>query len=63
MMAKFEQRQEFEMGEWFDKFSALHARTEKRVQRDQAKQRNGVAHPEQPAQMPSALAHRKPWSV
>ncbi len=65
ILAKFEQRQEFELGEWFDKFSALHARTEKRVNRDKARQQQPqpVGQVEQPQPMMSVLAYRKPWSV
>jgi len=63
ILAKFEQRTEFELGEWFDKFSALHARTEKRVNRDRANKGNGPAQVEQPAPLPSILSLRKPWSV
>lgn len=63
IIAKFEQRTEFELGEWFDKFSALHARTEKRVNRDRTNKGNGAVQVEQPQQRPSILSFRKPWSV
>jgi hypothetical protein len=62
-LAKFEQRTEFELGEWFDKFSALHARTEKRVNRDRKNNGNGVGQVEHPPEKLSALSFRKPWSV
>lgn len=62
IIAKFEQRTEFELGEWFDKFSALHARTEKRVNRDRAKQGNGVERVDETARTIGVLALRKPWS-
>ncbi len=63
LIAKFEQRTEFELGEWYDKFSALHARTEKRVNRD--RKNNGQEAPrlEQLDKAVSALHYRKPWSV
>ena len=63
VIAKFEQRQEFELGEWFDKFSALHARTEKRVNRDRARQNNNSAPTDEPLDRPSVLALRRPWSA
>lgn len=63
IIAKFEQRTEFELGEWFDKFSALHARTEKRVQRDRTNKGNGTVQVEEPPRATSVLAYRKPWSV
>lgn len=62
-MRKFEERTEFEMGEWYDKFSTLHARTEKRVNRDRKDKGNGAAVVEQSLERPSVLAYRKPWSV
>jgi len=67
-LEKFEQRTEWELNEWYDKFSTLHARAEKRVTRDARK--NGAAQPgsqraPQPEDdpRPSVLALRKPWSV
>jgi len=63
IIEKFQQQTDFEMGEWFDKFSALHARTEKRVNRDRANKGNGPVQVEQPAPLPSILSLRKPWSV
>jgi hypothetical protein len=63
IMGKFEKQMDFELGEWFDKFSALHARTEKRVNRDRANKGNGPVQVEQPAHLPSILSLRKPWSV
>lgn len=62
-LAKFEERQAFEFGEWYDKFSALHARTEKRVNRDRKANGNGSVAVEQPLERPTVLAFRKPWSV
>lgn len=62
-LRKFEERTEFEFGEWYDKFSALHARAEKRVNREK---RNGGEPPnrvEQNDRAVSALQFRKPWSV
>lgn len=64
----FEKRTEWELGEWYDKFSTLHARAEKRVNREARK--NG-RHPgvatvtSEPVrdERPSVLALRKPWSV
>lgn len=64
----FEQRTEWELGEWYDKFSTLHARAEKRVNREARKQGrapgapNGHAEPVE-SERPSVLALRKPWSV
>ena len=67
-LEKFEQRTEWELNEWYDKFSTLHARAEKRVNRDARK--NGAASPgsQRAPQVeddprPSVLALRKPWSV
>jgi len=64
----FEKRTEWELGEWYDKFSTLHARAEKRVNREARK--NGAASPgsQRAPQVeddprPSVLALRKPWSV
>lgn len=62
-LRKFEERTEFEFGEWFDKFSALHARAEKRVNREKRKA-NDIAPPaDGPMERVSALQFRKPWSV
>jgi len=62
-LKKFEERTEFEFGEWFDKFNALHARAEKRVNRDRKNKDNGAVQVEQQLDRPSVLAFRKPWSV
>ena len=62
-IAKFEQRTEFELGEWYDKFSALHARAEKRVNRDKRNRDEPTPRADQLNQPLSALAFRKPWSV
>lgn len=51
---------EWELGEWYEKFSTLHARTAKRAQRE-GKPVNGA--PDAKAQpLPSVLHFRKPWS-
>jgi len=63
IIAKFEQRTEFELGEWFDKFSALHARAEKRVNRDKRNRDEPNVRPDQLNQPLSVLSFRKPWSV
>jgi len=63
LIAKFEQRTEFELGEWYDKFSALHARAEKRVNRDKRNRDEPTARPDQLNQPLSVLSFRKPWSV
>lgn len=63
IIAKFEQRTEFELGEWFDKFSALHARTEKRVNRDKKNRVDINPAADGPMERVSALQFRKPWSV
>jgi len=65
-LQKLEKRVEWEMDEWYDKFSALHARAEKRHQRENKKNGNGTGHDtavigEQPRRV-SVLANRKPWS-
>lgn len=63
---KLEQRIEWDLSEWYDKFSTLHARTAKRAQRANQQGGNGKSEQleiEQPAARPSALHYRKPWSV
>ncbi len=62
-LRKFAERTDFEFGEWYDKFSALHARTEKRVNRDRKNNGNDARQVEQPQERLSALTFRKPWSV
>jgi len=57
---KLEQRIEWDLSEWYDKFSTLHARTAKRSQR--AKQEQPEIQDE-PEARPSVLQYRKPWSV
>lgn len=58
---KLEQRIEWDLSEWYDKFSTLHARTAKRQQR--AHQQNGKSVEQEPQEVrPSVLHHRKPWS-
>lgn len=63
---RLEQKIEWELGEWYDKFSALHARAEKRAQRELKKQPNGNGNPvvgEQPEVRKSVvLANRRAWS-
>jgi len=64
----FEKRTEWELGEWYDKFSTLHARAEKRVNREARKQGRAPGAPNGHAEevespRPSVLALRKPWSV
>lgn len=58
---KLEQRIEWDLSEWYDKFSTLHARTAKRQQRAHKQNDNGVEQVEQPPR-PSVLHYRKPWS-
>jgi len=63
---KMEQRMEWEMSEWYDKFSTLHARTAKRSQRErQGGNGNGAADHEPAVAGPTSILHlrRKPWSV
>jgi BMFP domain-containing protein YqiC len=57
---KLEQRIEWDLSEWYDKFSTLHARTAKRSQRAQQAQ---PELPMEPTPRPSVLNYRKPWSV
>lgn len=57
---RLEQRIEWDLSEWYDKFSTLHARTAKRSQR--AKQEE-LELPPEPEKRPSVLDYRKPWSV
>lgn len=63
-LQKLEKRIEWELGEWYDKFSALHARAEKRAQREAKKNGNGrvaggvIEEPAAP-QLPSVLAYRR----
>jgi len=62
---KIEQRVEWDLSEWYDKFSTLHARAAKRVQ-SQGKHDHGVRQEQQaePTGPASILHHRrKPWSV
>ena len=65
-------RSEWELNEWYEKFSTLHARLTKRVQR--ASHSDGAAVAASPNEpegersrdtrpLPSALTYRKPWSV
>lgn len=63
---RLEQKIEWELGEWYDKFSALHARAEKRAQREQKKNGNGNGNPvvveqREPSRV-SVLANRRAWS-
>lgn len=62
---KLEQRIEWDLSEWYDKFSTLHARTAKRAQRasPQGQQERTAVEQEQREPKPSALHYRKPWSV
>lgn len=70
-LKKFSERYEWELSEWYEKFSTLHARSAKAVQRasknrgeEQLPSRapNGAApHPDAPPL--SVLSFRKPWSV
>lgn len=62
-LRKFEERTEFEFGEWYDKFSALHARAEKRVNREKRKGSDIAPPSDGPMERVSALQFRKPWSV
>lgn len=62
-LTKQQQQFEWEMGEWYDKFSTLHARSAKRQQRSS---KNGDAPTPQmdsDGPRPSVLNYRKPWSV
>lgn len=60
---KLEQRIEWDLSEWYDKFSTLHARTAKRQQRSQQGGKGGTAEQEPPPDSrPSVLHYRKPWS-
>lgn len=60
-LKKFEERFEWEMSEWYDKFSTLHARASKRQQREQQPRVAGS----QPVEgtVPSVLHHRRLGSV
>ncbi len=57
---RLEQRIEWDLSEWYDKFSTLHARTAKRQQRGKQQQELEIPEPEP---RPSVLNYRKPWSV
>jgi len=55
---------EFEMNEWHEKFSTLHARLSKRVKREAQGQTNGAAERAAETEpLPSVLNYRRPWSV
>jgi len=59
----FQQQTEWMMDEWYEKFSTLHARAEKRVNRDRKNQEQPAPRPDQLNQPLSVLSFRKPWSV
>lgn len=59
----FQQQTEWMMDEWYEKFSTLHARAEKRVNRDKANRGEQLPRPDLKNQPMSVLAYRKPWSV
>jgi hypothetical protein len=61
---RLEQRIEWDLSEWYDKFSTLHARTAKRAQRQQNGKGGEQVEQSQPTEpRRSVLAYRKPWSV
>lgn len=62
-MKVFQQQTEWMMDEWYEKFSTLHARAEKRVNRDRQNNGKSAVQVEQPPERPSVLLFRKPWSV
>lgn len=62
-LKKFEQQTEWMMDEWYEKFSTLHARAEKRVNRDKQNRRQAGEAVEQAPGRVSALQFRKPWSA
>lgn len=62
-MKVFQQQTEWMMDEWYEKFSTLHARAEKRVNRDRQNNGKAAVAPEPPPERPSVLLFRKPWSV
>lgn len=62
-LKKFQQQTEWMMDEWYEKFSTLHARAEKRVNRDRKNREEPPARPDQLNQPLSVLSFRKPWSV
>lgn len=62
-MQKLRDRVEWDLSEWYDKFSTLHARTAKRAQRAKNGAEQHEQEPEQRPPLPSVLNFRKPWSV
>lgn len=55
---------EFEMNEWHEKFSTLHARLSKREKKTAPKpQSPNNGETEEQERLPSVLNFRKPWSV
>jgi hypothetical protein len=62
-MQKLRDRVEWDLSEWYDKFSTLHARTAKRQQRSQQQTAGEQVEQVQPERPKSALQFRKPWSL
>jgi len=62
---KIEQRVEWDLSEWYDKFSTLHARAAKRVQREKQPANGGGQEQQSAEPAPLSILHmrRKPWSV
>jgi len=62
---KLEQRVDWELSEWYDKFSTLHARAAKRSQRQDGGNSGVATVTSEPADGPASILHdrRKPWSV
>lgn len=62
-MKDFDQRTEWVLNEWHEKFSTLHARLSKRAQRAGSSHAPPpVSVPDVPEPLPSALNFRRSWS-
>jgi len=62
-LAKFSKQTEWMMDEWYEKFSTLHARAEKRVNRDKKNRAERGEVVEEEPQRVTALMFRRPGSA
>jgi len=62
-LKQFEKETEWMMDEWYEKFSTLHARAEKRVNRDKKNRAERGEVVEEEPQRVSALMFRRPGSA
>lgn len=63
-LTSLQKRLDWEMNEWHEKFSTLHARLAKRQQRLAGTTGQPIVESEPPTPpRPSVLNYRKPWSV